>query len=154
MIFSFSLGQAGDAPEGRRLLTELEAASEPCAMIMDRAYEGDATKKLVSKLGFSPVAPQKSSRTELWEHDKELYKKRNPDLDPIKHKWAQAKALRKKLDCSTVENCDHKLIFPSSYSSYLNPVEKLSASLMVKIIVILDDFNALSDFGEEIFQTI
>uniref|UniRef100_UPI004056353C hypothetical protein n=1 Tax=Candidatus Electronema sp. TaxID=2698783 RepID=UPI004056353C len=97
---------------------------------------------------------RKSSRTELWEHGKELYKKRNPDLDPIKHKWAQAKALRKKLDCSTVENYGHKLIFPSSYSSYLNPVEKLSASLMVKIIVIIDDFNALSDCGEEIFQTI
>lgn len=77
MIFSLSPGQAGDAPEGRRLLTELGAAAEPCAMIMDKAYEGDETRKLVSELGFSPVVPPKSSRIEPWEHDKELYKKRN-----------------------------------------------------------------------------
>jgi transposase len=77
VIFSLSPGQAGDAPEGRRLLMKLGAASEPCAMIMDRAYEGDETRKLVSKLGFSPVVPPKSNRTEPWEYDKELYKKRN-----------------------------------------------------------------------------
>lgn len=77
MIFSLSPGQAGDAPEGRRLLTELGTVSEPCAMIMDRAYEGDETRKLVSESGSSPVTPPKSSRTEPWEYDKELYKKRN-----------------------------------------------------------------------------
>ncbi len=27
----------------------------------------------------------------------------SPDLNPIEHKWAQAKALRRKLDCSTDE---------------------------------------------------
>ncbi len=78
MIFSLSPGQAGDAPEGRRLLTELGAASEPCALIMDRAYEGDETRNLAAEeLGFFPIVPPKSSRTEPWEHDKELYKKRN-----------------------------------------------------------------------------
>lgn len=77
VFFSLSPGQAGDAPEGRNLLTALGKASEPCAMIMDRAYEGDETRKLVSELGFSPVVPPKSSRAEPWEHDKELYKKRN-----------------------------------------------------------------------------
>jgi transposase len=77
VIFSLSPGQAGDAPEGRKLLRELGAASEPCAMIMDRAYEGDETRTLVSELGFFPVVPPKSSRTESWEYDKELYKKRN-----------------------------------------------------------------------------
>ncbi len=46
-------------------------------MVMDRAYEGDETKKLTAELGFFPVVPPKSSRTEPWEHDKELYKKRN-----------------------------------------------------------------------------
>jgi hypothetical protein len=73
VIFSLSPGQAGDAPEGRWLLTELGAASEPCAMIMDKASEGDETRKLVSELGFFPVVPPKSSRTEPWEYDKELY---------------------------------------------------------------------------------
>ena len=76
-MFSLSPGQAGDAPEGRRLLTELGAVSKSCAMIMDRAYEGDETRKLVSELGFSPVVPPKISRMEPWEHDKEFYKKRN-----------------------------------------------------------------------------
>lgn len=46
-------------------------------MIMDRAYEGDETRQLVSELCFSPVVPPKSSRTEPWAYDKELYKKRN-----------------------------------------------------------------------------
>jgi transposase len=44
---------------------------------MDKAYEGDETRKLAAELGFSPVVPPKNSRTEPWEHDKELYKKRN-----------------------------------------------------------------------------
>ena len=77
MKFSLSPGQAGDAPEGRRLLTEIGAISEPYAMIMDKAYKGDETRKLVSELGFSPAVPPESSRTEPWEHDKELYKKYN-----------------------------------------------------------------------------
>ena len=46
-------------------------------MIMDRAYEGDETRELASSLGCSPVTPPKSSRTEPWEHDKELCRKRN-----------------------------------------------------------------------------
>jgi len=65
-VFPFS-GTSGVAPEGRRLLTELGAASEPCAMIMDQADEGDETRKLVAELEFSPVVPPKSSRTEPWE---------------------------------------------------------------------------------------
>jgi transposase len=44
---------------------------------MDKAYEGDETRKLAAELGFSPVVPPKNSRAEPWEHDKELYKKRN-----------------------------------------------------------------------------
>jgi len=44
---------------------------------MDRAYEGDDTRNLVSSLGFSPVVPPKSNRVEPWIYDKELYKKRN-----------------------------------------------------------------------------
>ncbi|CAK8719440.1 hypothetical protein LDFHOB_08870 [Candidatus Electronema aureum] len=59
VLFSLSPGQAGDAPEGRRLLIKLGATSEPCAMIMDKAYEGDETRKLVSELGFSCRAAEK-----------------------------------------------------------------------------------------------
>ncbi len=65
-IFSFSRPSRRCA--GR---PELEAY----APIMDS--EGDETRKLAAELGFSPVVPPKNSRTEPWEHDKELYKKRN-----------------------------------------------------------------------------
>jgi len=44
---------------------------------MDRAYEGDETRALAVELGYMPVVPPKSNRTEPWEYDKELYKKRN-----------------------------------------------------------------------------
>lgn len=44
---------------------------------MDRAYEGDATRKLASDLGYIPVVPPKSNRREPWEYDKALYKLRN-----------------------------------------------------------------------------
>ena len=77
VAFSLSPGQAGDGPEGRKLLVSMGTASEPCAIIMDREYEGDETRNLVSSLGFSPVVPPKSNRIEPWTYDKELYKKRN-----------------------------------------------------------------------------
>lgn len=77
VIFSLSPGQAGDAPEGRKLLLALGVTPEPCAIIMDRAYEGDATRDLASSLGFLPVVPPKSNRVDPWEYDEELYKKRN-----------------------------------------------------------------------------
>ena len=77
VIFSLSPGQSGDAPEGRKLLMALGTPPEPCAVIMDRAYEGDETRDLASSLGFSPVVPPKSNRRVPWPYDKELYKKRN-----------------------------------------------------------------------------
>ena len=46
-------------------------------MLMDRAYEGDATRQLVLELGFTPVVPPKSTRLSPWEYDRALYRKRN-----------------------------------------------------------------------------
>lgn len=77
VIFSLSPGQAGDAPEGRKLLMSLGTAPEPCTIIMDRAYEGNETRDLALSLGFSPVVPPKSNRLDPWTYDEELYKKRN-----------------------------------------------------------------------------
>jgi hypothetical protein len=39
---------------------------EGLPMLMDRAYEGDETRQLVS-LGMIPVVPPKSNRIEPWE---------------------------------------------------------------------------------------
>ena len=73
--FSLSAGQAGDAPEGRKLLaaTPLEARN----VAMDKAYEGDETRELVVALGASPVVPPKGNRKEPWDYDKEIYRRRN-----------------------------------------------------------------------------
>jgi len=75
--FSLSPGNAGDAPEGRKLLVLLGSRSEPCSLLMDRAYEGNETTRLGRELGFAPVVPPHPNRVKPWEYDKELYKRRN-----------------------------------------------------------------------------
>jgi transposase len=78
VTFSLSPGQAGDAPEGRKLLKTLENKGYAgIKVIMDKAYEGDETRQLVFDLGMIPVVPPKSNRLSVWEYDKEMYKKRN-----------------------------------------------------------------------------
>ena len=82
LAFSLSPGQAGDAPEGRKLLRAWDANEESYSeasyfLVMDRAYEGDETRKLVVSLGHVPVVPPKSNRLNPWGYDHELYKRRN-----------------------------------------------------------------------------
>lgn len=68
---------------------------------MDRAYEGDDTRQLALDLGYIPVVPPKSNRTEPWEYDKEIYKGRNQ----IERLFRRLKGFRRvfsrfdKLDC-------------------------------------------------------
>ncbi len=75
MSFALSPGQAGDAPEGRKLLKTTKLSAK--YVIMDRAYEGDETRQTVVDLGCTPVVPPKKNRREPWEYDKQLYKQRN-----------------------------------------------------------------------------
>ena len=78
VTFSLSPGQAGDAPEGRKLLETLENKGwEGAQVIMDKAYEGDDTRQLVFDLGMEPVVPPKSNRLSPWKYNREMYKKRN-----------------------------------------------------------------------------
>lgn len=44
---------------------------------MDRAYEGEVTRRLVQEQGIQPVVPPRRTRKEPWLYDKALYKKRN-----------------------------------------------------------------------------
>ena len=77
MIFRLSGGQANDAPEGRALP---ESWADPVAgapLAMNRAYEGDETRRLVRDLGMTPVVPPKANRKAEWECDRETYKLRN-----------------------------------------------------------------------------
>ena len=77
MIFSLSPGQAHDAPEGRKLLHRLGPQQPGLALTMDRAYEGNETRQLAQVFGFRPVVPPLKTRTDPWEYDRELYKRRN-----------------------------------------------------------------------------
>ncbi|WP_212716785.1 transposase, partial [Zooshikella ganghwensis] len=78
VTFSLSPGQAGDAPEGRKLLKKLENCGwEGAQVIMDKAYEGDETRQLVIDLNMEPVVPPRMNRISPWTYDREMYKKRN-----------------------------------------------------------------------------
>jgi transposase len=74
---SLSPGQAHDAPEGRALLRRLGAPSRPLYLLMDRASEGNETRQLALDLGFTAVVPPMSTRTEPWEYDRAMHKRRN-----------------------------------------------------------------------------
>ncbi|MFZ3139058.1 IS5 family transposase [Polaromonas sp.] len=77
VIFALSPGQAHDAPQGRALLRQLGAIEGPVHLLMDRAYEGNATRQLARDLGFIAVVPPLKTRLDPWEYDKEMYKRRN-----------------------------------------------------------------------------
>ena len=78
VTFSLSPGNAGDAPEGRKLLNALENSGwDGVNVIMDKAYEGDDTRQLVFDLGMEPVVPPKSNRVAPWSYSEAIYRKRN-----------------------------------------------------------------------------
>lgn len=77
ITFSLSPGQAGDGPEGRKLLQNLGKTTQKTNLLMDRAYEGDETRALAVALGYTPVVPPKRNRVAPWEYDQTLYKRRN-----------------------------------------------------------------------------
>ena len=47
------------------------------AIVMDRAYEGNATRQLALDLGFTPVVPPNQTRLNPWEYDRAMYRQRN-----------------------------------------------------------------------------
>lgn len=53
---------------------------ERCHGIMDRAHEGNETQALVRNFGCTPAVPPNPRRFAPWEHDRELYKKRNENV--------------------------------------------------------------------------
>jgi transposase len=77
VIFTLSPGQSGDAPEGRALLKILGKTKKQKYLLMDRAYEGNETRKLAKSLNFISIVPPKSNRKKPWIFDRTLYKKRN-----------------------------------------------------------------------------
>jgi transposase len=63
--------------EGRELLGGIGPLPAPLYLIMDRAYEDNATRQLALELGWIPVVPPKSNRLEPWQYDKAMYRRRN-----------------------------------------------------------------------------
>ena len=65
ITWSLTPGQAGDAPEGRQLIEAMgpqEAGA--VALLMDGAYQDNATRELAQAMGFVPVVPPSPKRRE------------------------------------------------------------------------------------------
>ena len=79
VAFSLTPGNAGDGPEGRELMEKIKniAHVQFCDILMDKAYEGDATREKAFECNFNPVVPPKSNRVDPWQYDKDTYKQRN-----------------------------------------------------------------------------
>lgn len=77
LALALSSGQAADGPAGRQLLHGLGAVRGGPALVMDRAYEGDRTRRLAVELGYEPVVPPKSNRRQPWDYDARRYRRRN-----------------------------------------------------------------------------
>jgi transposase len=75
--FLLSGGNVSDAQAGRLLLETLGRQENTVELLMDRAYEDDATRLTAWGLKFNPVVPPKRNRIKPWEYDKELYRRRN-----------------------------------------------------------------------------
>ena len=72
-----SAGNLHDSPEGRISIDALPDDYKGLPLLMDRAYEGDATRQAARDAGLLPVVPPKSNRLDPWEYDTDLYKRRN-----------------------------------------------------------------------------
>lgn len=77
VAFTLSPGNAHDAPQGRKLMSRLQRPVDATALVMDKAYEDNATRQLALDLGFDPVVPPKSNRVDPSEYNQEMYKRRN-----------------------------------------------------------------------------
>ena len=78
LTWSLTPGQAGDAPEGRQLIQAMgPQEAGKVALVMDSAYQDNATRELAQHLGFVPVVPPNPQRRQPWPLDKVLYRRRN-----------------------------------------------------------------------------
>lgn len=78
LTLALSPGQRGDGPAGRELLEGFGPAPRAgCALVMDCAYQGEATRRLACALGYVPVVPPNPQRRQPWEDDRALYRQRN-----------------------------------------------------------------------------
>ena len=70
-------GECHDAPQGRVSIRAVGSNYGNAPILMDSAYEGDETRMLSESFGCRPIVPPKKSKKELWDYDRETYRKRN-----------------------------------------------------------------------------
>lgn len=97
MTWSLTPGQAGDAPEGRQLIQALGPVPQLMALLMDSAYQDDATRELACRLGWMPVVPPNPRRRQPWAYDRQLYRKRN-QIERLLEAWRRVVTRYDKLD--------------------------------------------------------
>ena len=89
---------------------------EGIPLLMDKAYEDNETRQLVLDLGMIPVVPPKSNRSQPWEYNRALYKKRNE----IERLFRRLKGFRRIF--SRFEKLD-VLFVPSLLRAYRRSIE-------------------------------
>ena len=68
-------GQAGDCPQAPALLApDLRPGQR---VLADKAYDADYVRDQVRTAGAEAVIPSKKNRTQVIDHDEEIYKNRN-----------------------------------------------------------------------------
>ena len=77
ITFALSPGQASDTIEGRKLLGGIGPLPAPLYLLMDRAYEDNATLQLALDFKFIPVVPPRPQRLNPGQYDRALYRRRN-----------------------------------------------------------------------------
>jgi transposase len=90
---SLTPGQAGDDPQGREMIRRMKPPCKDCALVRDRAYEGNESRRLARRRGFKPVVPPHPRRQRPWNYSQWLYKRRNVMERLIRHLTAFRAAL-------------------------------------------------------------
>ena len=76
LAFTLSPGNAGDAPEGRKLLKNIKLKKKT-RVVMDKGYADSITRGAIRRKRCVPVVPPKCNTKKPWKYDKALYRRRN-----------------------------------------------------------------------------
>ena len=70
LIWSLTPGQAGDSPEGRKLVEAIDAQDSAVYLLMDSAYDSDDLLATAANRSLIPVVPAQPQRKSPWIPDK------------------------------------------------------------------------------------
>lgn len=77
VLWSLSPGNAADGPQGRLLIEAMGIQKQLINLLMDCAYEGNATREIAKSNNFNPIVPAHPRRKQPWILDREKYRQRN-----------------------------------------------------------------------------